>query len=317
MGLAGTEKDEPVIRFVLKRLLQGLVVLLVLYTLSFFLIKALPGDAFTTEKAMSPEAKAQKMKQFGRDKNWVTQYGLRLYRLARYQDLGISPKKNREVRLILQQSFPPSVILGLNALLVACIIGIPLGVFSAVKKNTWFDYLSMGFAMIGICVAAFIIGPLLQTQVAMRLPAFKVAGWESPIDWILPAITLGLAPAAYLARLTRGGMLEILSQDFVRTAHAKGVPPLQVITRHTLRGGLIPSVAFLGPAFATLISGSFVVETIFQIPGMGRHFIDGTIDRDEDLLLGCVLYYGFLIVILNLVSDIVQAFLNPRLRDSL
>lgn len=297
--------------------MQGLLVLFVLYTLSFFLIKTLPGDAFTGERAISEEAVAAIKKRFGLDKNWVTQYGLRLQRLIVDQDLGISPKKNREVSLILRQSFPPSVILGLNALLVACVIGIPLGVFSAVRKNTWVDYAAMGFAMIGICVAAFIIGPLLQTQLAMRIPGLKVAGWENPLDWVLPAITLGLAPAAYLARLTRGGMLEILNQDFVRTARAKGVPGVTVIRRHTLRGGLIPSVAFLGPAFATLISGSFVVETIFQIPGMGRHFIDGTIDRDEFLLLGCVLYYGFLIVVLNLVSDIVQAILNPRLRESL
>ncbi|NNC88505.1 MAG: ABC transporter permease [Akkermansiaceae bacterium] len=304
-------------RFVIQRLLQGLVVLLVLYTLSFFLIKTLPGDAFTGERAISPEAVAVLKKRFGLDKNWVTQYGLRLKRLVVQQDLGVSPKKNREVALILRQSFPPSVLLGLNALLVACAIGIPLGILSAVRKNTWFDYAAMGFAMIGICVAAFIIGPLLQTQIAMRIPALKVAGWENPLDWILPAITLGLAPAAYLARLTRGGMLEILNQDFVRTARAKGVPPMKVITRHTLRGGLLPSVAFLGPAFATLISGSFVVETIFQIPGMGRHFIDATIDRDEFLLLGCVLYYGFLIVLLNLVADIIQAILNPRLRESL
>ncbi len=305
------------IRFIFKRLLQGLLVLFVLYTLSFFLIKTLPGDAFTGERAISEEAVEALKKRFGLDRNWITQYALRLRRLIVNQDLGVSPKKNREVSMILRQSFPPSAILGLNALLVACAIGIPLGVFSAVNKNSWFDYAAMGFAMIGICVAAFIIGPLLQTQIAMRVPAFKVAGWENPLDWILPAITLGLAPAAYLARLTRGGMLEILNQDFVRTAHAKGVPPLTVIWRHTLRGGLIPSVAFLGPAFAALISGSFVVETIFQVPGMGRHFIDGTIDRDEFLLLGCVLYFGILIVILNLVSDIIQALLNPRLRDSL
>ena len=245
------------IGFIFRRVLQGLLVLFVLYTLSFFLIKALPGDAFTSERAMSPEAKEEQMKRFGLDKPWVIQYGLRLQRLLLQQDLGISPKKNRKVSLILQQSFPASVVLGLNAFLVACVIGIPLGIFSAVRKNTWVDYASMGFAMIGICVAAFIIGPLLQTQVAMRLPAFKVAGWDNPVDWILPAITLGFAPAAYLARLTRGGMLEVLGQDFVRTAQAKGVPPLTIITRHTLRGGLIPSVAYLGPAFAYLISGSF------------------------------------------------------------
>jgi oligopeptide transport system permease protein len=306
-----------VLRFIFQRLLQGLLVLFVLLTISFFLISALPGDAFVKEKKMSEEALQEQRARFGLDRPVPLQYAMYLKRLIVHQDLGISPKKNRKVSYILKQSFPPSVILGLNALFIACVIGIPLGVFSAVKKNTWFDYFSMGFAMIGICVAAFIVGPLLQTFVAMKVPALKVAGWETPLDILLPALTLGLAPAAYLARLTRGGMLEILNQDYVRTAYAKGLPFLTIIRRHTLRGGLLPTVAFLGPAFAGLISGSFVVETIFQVPGMGRHFINGTVDRDIFLLLGCVLYYGFLIVILNLVSDIIQALMNPRLRDSL
>jgi oligopeptide transport system permease protein len=306
-----------VLRFIFQRLLQGLLVLFVLLTISFFLISALPGDAFVKEKKMSEEALQEQRARFGLDRPVPLQYAMYLKRLIVNQDLGISPKKNREVSYILKQSFPPSVILGLNALFIACVIGIPLGVFSAVKKNTWFDYFSMGFAMIGICVAAFIVGPLLQTFIAMKVPALKVAGWETPLDILLPALTLGLAPAAYLARLTRGGMLEILNQDYVRTAYAKGLPFLTIIRRHTLRGGLLPTVAFLGPAFAGLISGSFVVETIFQVPGMGRHFINGTVDRDIFLLLGCVLYYGFLIVILNLVSDIIQALMNPRLRDSL
>ena len=305
------------LRFIFQRLLQGLLVLFVLLTISFFLISALPGDAFVKEKKMSEEALQEQRARFGLDRPVPLQYAMYLKRLIVNQDLGISPKKNREVSYILKQSFPPSVILGLNALFIACVIGITLGVFSAVKKNTWFDYFSMGFAMIGICVAAFIVGPLLQTFIAMKVPALKVAGWETPLDILLPALTLGLAPAAYLARLTRGGMLEILNQDYVRTAYAKGLPFLTIIRRHTLRGGLLPTVAFLGPAFAGLISGSFVVETIFQVPGMGRHFINGTVDRDIFLLLGCVLYYGFLIVILNLVSDIIQALMNPRLRDSL
>ena len=305
------------LRFIFQRLLQGLLVLFVLLTISFFLISALPGDAFVKEKKMSEEALQEQRARFGLDRPVPLQYAMYLKRLIVNQDLGISPKKNRKVSYILKQSFPPSVILGLNALFIACVIGIPLGVFSAVKKNTWFDYFSMGFAMIGICVAAFIVGPLLQTFIAMKVPALKVAGWETPLDILLPALTLGLAPAAYLARLTRGGMLEILNQDYVRTAYAKGLPFLTIIRRHTLRGGLLPTVAFLGPAFAGLISGSFVVETIFQVPGMGRHFINGTVDRDIFLLLGCVLYYGFLIVILNLVSDIIQALMNPRLRDSL
>ncbi len=174
--------------------------------------------------------------------------------------------------------------LGIAALGFAVMIGVPLGVISAVRKNSWVDWGSMAIAMIGICVPAFTIGPLLQIWVAAKLPGIKVAGWGAPQDILLPAITLGLITAAYLARLTRGGMLEILSQDYIRTAHAKGVPASKVITRHALRGGLLPSVAYIGPAFAALISGSFIVETIFQVPGMGQHFVNAVKDRDEFLL---------------------------------
>jgi oligopeptide transport system permease protein len=191
---------------------------------------------------------------------------------------------------------------------------VPLGVVSAVRKNTWVDYSGMAVAMIGICVPAFIIGPLLQITLALNVPIFKVAGWNGPLDIILPAFTLGLVSAAYLARLSRGGMLEILSQDYIRTAHAKGVPERQVITRHALRGGLLPAVAYIGPAFAGLITGSFVVETIFQVPGMGQHFVNGVKARDPFLVQGVVLFFGVLIVFMNLAADIITGLLNPRVR---
>ena len=168
--------------------------------------------------------------------------------------------------------------------------------------------------MIGICVASFVIGSLLQRYVAMNVPFLNIAGWGTPQDVILPALTLALGPAAYLARLTRVGLLEILSQDYIRTAYAKGLSVSRIIIKHALRGGLIPAVSYLGPAFASLISGSFIVETIFSVPGMGQHFVNAVIDRDEFLLLGLVVLYGFLIVVVNLLADIATGLLNPKLR---
>ncbi len=301
-------------RFITNRLLQGLLVLLALYTITFFLVKWMPGDAFTTEKNMSEETKANMRKKFGLDRSIAYQYVIYPTRILTEGSLGISTSKSREVREIIAESFPASLVLGLAAMGIAVGIGVPLGVISAVRRNTWVDYGGMAIAMLGICVPAFIIGPILQITLALQLPLFKVAGWGSPADVILPAFTLGLVSAAYLARLTRGGMLEILSQDFIRTAHAKGVPASKVIIRHTLRGGLLPAVAYVGPAFAALISGSFIVETIFQVPGMGQHFINGIKSRDPFLIQGVVLFFGVLIVVMNLAADIVIGMLNPRVR---
>jgi oligopeptide transport system permease protein len=302
------------LRFIANRLLQGLLVLFALYTITFFLVKAMPGDAFTSEKNISEATKANMRKKFGLDKSIFTQYLLYPTRILTEGSLGISTSKSRSVNEMIADSFPASFVLGMAALGIAVGIGVPVGVLSAVRKNTWVDYSGMAVAMVGICVPSFIIGPFLQITLALKVPFFKVAGWGQPLDVILPAFTLGLVYAAYLARLTRGGMLEILSQDYIRTAHAKGVPIFQVITRHAMRGGLLPTVAYIGPAFAGLISGSFIVETIFQVPGMGQHFVNGVKARDPFLLQGVVLFFGVLIVLMNLAADIVAGMLNPRVR---
>ncbi len=302
------------LRFISKRLLQGLLVLLALYTITFFLVKLMPGDPFTGEKNISEEVKENMKKKYGLDKSVFTQYFLYPIRIVSEGSLGLSTSKAREVGDIIGESFPASFILGMAAMGIAIGIGVPLGIISAVRRNTWIDYGGMALAMIGICIPAFIIGPLLQITLALHLPLFKVAGWGSPRDVLLPAFTLGLVSAAYLARLTRGGMLEILSQDYIRTARAKGVPATKVIIRHALRGGLLPAVAYLGPAFAALISGSFIVETIFQVPGMGQHFINGIKSRDPFLIQGVVLFFGVLIVVMNLAADIVIGLLDPRVR---
>jgi oligopeptide transport system permease protein len=245
------------------------------------------------------------------------QYYLYLRNLVVNRDLGILFKKDGvKVTEVVSSSFPVSLALGVLSMGIAMAIGLPAGVLSAVRRNSPTDYSLMGAAMLGICLPSFVIGPVLAVVAGLQLGWLNVAGWNSWSDWILPALTLGLINAAYLARLTRGGMLEILSQDFIRTARAKGVPGSRVILRHTLRGGLLPAVTFLGPAFAGMISGSFVIETIFQIPGMGQHFVNAITDREYDLIQGLVLFYGILILTANMLVDILQLALNPRLRAS-
>jgi oligopeptide transport system permease protein len=304
-------------RIIISRLGQGIITLFVLITLTFFLVRAMPGSPYTEEKAI-PEHALKRMKEYtGLDQPLPVQYFRYLRNLIVYQDLGDVIKKDGvKVSEIIAESFPVSLGLGVLSIGIAMIIGIPAGVIAAVKKNTAVDFMCLAAAMVGICLPSFVIGPLLAVTAGLGLKSLNVAGWSSPTDWILPAVTLGLINAAYLARLARGGMLDVLSQDYIRTAKAKGAPPIRIVIRHALRGGLIPAVAFIGPAFAGMISGSFVIETIFQVPGMGQHFVNAATDREFFLIQGLVLFYGFLIVGANLLADLAQIALNPRLRKN-
>lgn len=305
------------LRLILQRLGQGLVTLFVLISITFFLIRMMPGNPYTDERALPPHILEKQMEQGGLDKPAVVQFGLYLKNLIVHQDLGMLYKKpGVQVSEVISQAFPVSALLGVLSIGLALMVGLPAGVIAAVRKNTPTDYACLAAAMVGICLPSFVIGPLLAVGFGLGLGILDVAGWDSPTDWILPAFTLGLINAAYIARLTRGGMLDVLNQDYIRTAKAKGVPGSRIVIRHALRGGLIPAIAFVGPAFAAMISGSFVIETIFQIPGMGQHFINATTDREYELLQGLVLFYGFLIVAANLLSDLAQIALNPRLRNS-
>jgi oligopeptide transport system permease protein len=305
------------LRIITSRLLQGLLVLFVLGTLTFFLVHALPYGPFQDEKAIPDHVRERLEQLHGYDKPLHVQYFLRLKNIVS-GDLGSSIKvmEGREVSDILRQAFPVSLTLGLCAMAIAISIGIPAGIFAAIRRNTAADYQIMGAALLGICLPSFVIGPLLAEFFGVHIGWFPVSGWDygDPSSMILPAITLGLGSAAYLSRLTRAGMLEILHQDFIRTARAKGQKESIIITRHALRGGLIPSLAFLGPAFAGTISGSVVVESIFQIPGIGRLFIKAIETGDETLIMGPVLLYGGLIVTANFIVDLIQLWLNPRLR---
>jgi oligopeptide transport system permease protein len=304
-------------RLIISRIGQGIITLFVLVTLTFFLVRAMPGSPYTEEKAI-PAHVLQRMREYtGLDQPVMVQYVTYLKNLIVRQDLGDVIKKDGvKVSEIIAESFPVSLGLGVMSIGIALLVGIPAGVIAAVRKNTAVDFACLAFAMVGICLPSFVIGPLLAVSAGLGLKSLNVAGWSSPGDWILPAITLGLINAAYLARLARGGMLDVLSQDYIRTARAKGAPPARIVVRHALRGGLIPAVAFIGPAFAGMISGSFVIETIFQIPGMGQHFVNAATDREFFLIQGLVLFYGFLIVGANLLADLAQIALNPRLRKA-
>jgi len=305
------------LRLVLGRLGQGLITLLVLVTITFFLVRLMPGNPYTDEKAVPEHILEKQKEQGGLDKPAIVQFAIYLKSVVVDRDLGtLFRKPTVQVSEIIRQAFPVSALLGILSIGIALIVGLPAGVIAAVKKNGPLDYACLAAAMVGICLPSFVIGPLLAVSAGLGLKSLHVAGWNSPADWIMPAITLGMINAAYIARLTRGGMLDVLNQDYIRTAMAKGVPGPRIIVRHALRGGLIPAVAFVGPAFAAMISGSFVIETIFQVPGMGQHFINATTDREYSLIQGLVLFYGFLIIAANLLSDLAQIALNPRLRTA-
>ena len=218
------------------------------------------------------------------------------------------------VEELIRRSFPISLQLGLTALVIALALGLPAGIIASLNKNSLLDYLPMSTAMMGICLPTFVMGPLLILIFSSGLGWFSPLGWYTWGDMVLPSLTLGLYYAAYIARLTRGGMLEVLNQDFIRTARAKGASERRVVLKHALKGGLLPVVSFLGPAFAGLISGSFIIETIFFIPGLGRFFVTAAFNRDYTMVIGTVLFYATLIILLNLLVDIVQAWLNPRTR---
>jgi oligopeptide transport system permease protein len=302
------------LRFVFQRLLQTIPVIWVIITATFFMIRFVPGGPFTAEKAVTPEIMRNLEAHYGMNKPLYRQYLDYTWSLLR-GDLGPSFKyPTRSVNEIIAEKLPVSLELGLISLGVALGIGLPLGVLAAIRRNTWIDYVCSSVAMIGICVPTFVLGPILILIFAIYFGWFNASGWYGPIDRVLPSLTLGSVYAAYVARLTRGGMLEVLSQDYIRTARAKGASESRVIIRHALRGGLTPVVSFLGPAIAGIVTGSFVIETIFQIPGIGREFVNSAFNRDYTLVLGTVVLYAGFLIVMNLAADIVLVWLNPRLK---
>lgn len=302
------------LRFIAKRFLETIPVLLIVATLTFFMMKLAPGGPFDTEKATTPEIKAQLEAQYGLNKPVFEQYLDYMGQLL-HGDLGPSFKyAGWSVNELLWDAFPVSLELGCYALFIALTIGMIAGIIASIRKNTASDYVPMALATLGICLPTFVTGPLLILVFGIVLGWFNPTGWEFASDRVLPAITLGLYYTAYVARLSRAGMLEVFNQDYIRTARAKGASEWRVVWRHSLRGGLLSVVSFIGPAIAGLVTGSLVVETIFQIPGLGRFFVMAGFNRDYTLVMGTVLFYALLIIVMNLLVDIVQVWLNPKLR---
>ena len=304
------------LNLIFRRIAIAVPVLLVVITLTFLMVHSAPGGPFDEEKAVSEEVLAKLNERYNLDKPLFDQYFDYLSGVV-IGDFGPSFRyPGRSVTELISIGLPITFELALYSILFALSFGLLAGILGALRPNTYLDYVPMSTAMIGICIPSIILGPLLILIFGIWLEWVPVSGWGyMPGDKILPTLTLGTAYAAYCARLTRGGMLEILNQDFIRTARAKGLSEKRVIIIHALKGGLTPVVAFLGPAMAGLLAGSFVVETIFGIPGLGRFYVEAAFNRDYTMILGSSIFFSFLIISFNLLSDLVAAGLNPKLRD--
>ncbi|GIS75018.1 MAG: ABC transporter permease subunit [Gammaproteobacteria bacterium] len=304
------------ISLILRRLGTAIPVLLAVITLTFVMVHSAPGGPFDEEKAVSPEVLVKLNERYNLNEPLVVQYFDYLGNVLQ-GDFGPSFRyPSRSVTELISIGLPITFELALYAILFALMLGIIAGVISSLRPNTAYDYVPMTIAMAGICIPSIVLGPSLTLIFGIQLNWLPVTGWgDIPGDKVLPTITLGTAYAAYCARLTRGGMLEILNQDFIRTARAKGISEFRVVVVHALRGGLTPVIAFLGPAMAGLLAGSFVVETIFGIPGLGRFYVEAAFNRDYTMILGTSIFFSCLIISFNLLSDLVAASLNPKLRD--
>ena len=300
--------------FITRRVLSTIPLLLGIVVISFLFMRLAPGGPFDMDQALDPTVRANLEAHYGLDQPIHVQLGMYLKGLVQ-GDLGPSFKyAGYSVKEILIQGAPVSFALGFAALLISLMIGIPLGTLAALHHNERGDRIATGLAMIGICVPNFVLGPLLILVFVFQFGWLPVGGWGTPAQVVLPAFTLGAIRAAYIARLTRTGMLDVLQQDFVRTARAKGLRERSIVVRHVLRIGLLPTVQYLGPATASIFVGSVVVERIFSVPGLGSFFINAALNRDYTLAMGSVLLYSVMLIALNLIVDLVSRRLDPRVQ---
>lgn len=305
---------RDVLIFLLKRLLWVVVTLWIVFTVSFFLMREVPGGPFQMEQATDPDIQKRIEAAYDLDKPKLVQYAKTLG-MAVTGDLGPSfQMRDYTVNAVLAEGLPRSLALGSLALLMALLLGISAGSVSAVRRGGLLDRSMMLLATIGIALPNFVIASLLILLFVIEVPALPAAGWGSLRYLVLPAFCLGAPFAAYIARLTRTGMLEVLTQDYIRTARAKGLSPFRVLTGHALKGGLLPVASFLGPAVAGILTGSLVIEKIFAIPGIGTYFVQAALNRDYTLAMGCVLWYTALVSLMNLLVDISYTVLDPRVK---
>lgn len=303
-------------RFILRRLAELVPTALVIVAASFALVRLAPGSPFSSEREIPPEVLRELDAKYGFDRPLPEQFARYLGNLLR-GDLGLSTKyPQRSVNEIIADGFPVTLTLAAVALVWSLLVGITAGIIGAVRQNTAWDHAAMTAALVGISIPSFVLGPVLVLVVSLRWQLLPPAGWG---DWrhvILPGLTLGTIYAASIARLARGGMLEVVRSDFIRTARAKGLPERLVIWRHMLRGGLLPVVSYLGPAVASMLTGSVVVEKIFNLPGIGPYFVDAAFNRDYFLVMGIVILYAFFLLVMNLLVDVAYGLLDPRIEYS-
>ena len=301
-------------KYIGRRLLFMLITLWLIVTATFFFMRIAPGNPFTSEKQMPAEIQASLQAHYGLDKPWYSQYGEYLLKIAKW-DFGPSFKyKSQTVNDLINDGFPVSFILGLEAIFLAVSVGVLLGIIAALKHNKWQDYSAMIFAVLGISVPSFIMASVLQYIFAIKLGIFPVARWESFMHSVLPAVALASTPMAFIARLTRSSMLEVLSNDYIRTAKSKGLSQPVITVRHAIRNALLPVVTYMGPLTAGILTGSFIIERIFGIPGLGAHFVTSIGNRDYTVIMGVTVFYSILLLVSILLVDIAYGLIDPRIK---
>lgn len=303
-------------RFIGRRLLVAIPTLFLVVTAAFFMMRAAPGSPFDADRKLSPSIERNIREKYGMNKPLLAQY-LDYVGGVLHGDLGPSLKyKDKTVLAILKENYPVSLKLGLSAILIASLVGVSLGVLAALRQNKSVDYGVMTVAILGVCIPTFVTAPLLVLAFASKLGWLPTAGWNNGalLNLVLPVTVLALPQIAIISRLTRAGMIEVLRSNYVRTARAKGLPEHRIVTRHALRAAILPLVSYLGPACAGLLTGSLVVERIFNLPGLGKFFVISALQRDYTVVMGMVIVYAALILALNLAADLLYAMLDPRVR---
>ncbi|MEK5102109.1 ABC transporter permease [Cytobacillus sp. FSL M8-0252] len=301
-------------KYIGKRLLYMIISLWLIVTATFFLMRIAPGNPFASEKKLPPEIEANLQAHYGLDQPWYQQYFDYLINVVTW-DFGPSFKyKSQTVNDLITEGFPVSFVLGFQAILIAVALGVLFGVIAALRQNKWQDYSTMAVAVLGISVPSFIMATFLQYFLAIKLQIFPVARWESFMHTILPALALAAGPMAYIARLTRSSMIEVLANDYIKTAKAKGLSGGVITVKHAMRNALLPVVTYLGPLTAGVLTGSFVIEKIFGIPGLGFHFVTSIKNRDYTVIMGVTVFYSILLLLAILLVDIAYGIIDPRIK---
>ena len=304
------------IKYLIRRLVFMVLSLWLIITITFFLMRIAPGNPFTSEKKIPPVIEANLHAHYGLDQPWYVQYGEYLLKVVQW-DFGPSFKyKSQTVNELINDGFPVSFVLGVEAILISLAIGVILGVIAALSHNKWQDYFAMIVAVLGISAPSFIMAAFLQYIFAIKLGIFPVARWGTFMHSVLPALALAASPTAFIARLTRSSMLEVLSNDYIKAARAKGISGFKITVKHTIRNAILPVVSYMGPLSAGIVTGSFVIEKLFGIPGLGSQFIKSINNRDYTVIMGVTVFYSVILIVSVLLVDILYGLIDPRMKLS-